>query len=101
MKETAPVTTSDPIDWLVPYNLFLVSRVIEGRLEPHPEYEDFTDAERYWRTVLELAGQPHAGDCTNQPATCIQCLIDVYRDEARRLEAFCWTTGNGQKEAAK
>ena len=57
-----------------------------------PNIIDLDRAKAFWQGCLDAltndpawAGGKHAGDCTNQPMTCMRCFVKDKRDEAVSL----------------
>ena len=48
--------------------------------------QDLTHYQQYFKEfIAKYDNTKHAGDCTQQPFMCLQCLIDDFRDRAKSI----------------
>ena len=93
----------DAIDWFVPLVEYVCDVVMVAANPTYGlEYGAEANASKRWADLLKHEGEPHDGDCTGQPQTCLQCQIATQRQEARYLYGVIlkWVTEGYPPEEA-
>ncbi len=82
--------SDEQLDQIVPLIEWISFAVIGWKTDLGREYETLEDAKTMWQHELEAYAkyEEHCGDCTNQPMTCIRCLVEDQRKDAQTLVRF-------------
>lgn len=82
--------SDEQLDQIVPLIQWISFAVIGWKTNLGFEYETLEEAKTMWQQELRAYAQQeeHYGDCTNQPMTCIKCLVKGQRQDAQLLVRF-------------
>ncbi len=89
----------EQLDEIVPLLVWIGFAVIGWKTDLGREYETLEEAQHQWQRELDayLVQNEHCGDCTNQPMTCIRCLVEDARKDAQTVIRFL--NGEGETDA--
>ncbi len=82
--------SDEQLDRIVPLIQWISFTVIGWKTDLGFEYPKIADAKAQWERELRAYEENsiHAGDCTNQPMTCIRCYVEDQRKDAQTLVRF-------------
>lgn len=82
--------TTEQLDDIVPLLRWISFAVIGWKTDLGRQYPGVEDAAKQWAgELLAYIKHPeHDGDCTNQPHTCIRCLVEEARRDAQTVVRF-------------